>query len=301
MLREEKNLKDPERKLPASYGAGSSNMSVTVMSYTKTNKLVTALYMVTDIIDADEPLRNKLRTLGTEIISDINSAPSNIIGKISEIMSFLDIASAVNIISPMNCNILKKEFLELDQSIKESVGEVKNLNKQIDLSEFFQDSSSPFRGGFEERFLKNSPHPNPLLVKERGNLIPKGHTSIGVQRGGTLLKAIKDMSNKMPAPYEAEGFRSGSDKTRFMSNNDFDKLKNQRRDDILNIIKTIGGNATIKDIKDTAKNSPNKSNSLLSCGEKTLQRELVSMVKDGVLNKTGEKRWSRYFLVAPSP
>ena len=32
------------------------------------------------------------------------------------------------------------------------------------------------------------------------------------------------------------------------------------------------------------------------CGEKTLQRELVSMAKDGVLNKTGEKRWSRYFV-----
>jgi len=32
------------------------------------------------------------------------------------------------------------------------------------------------------------------------------------------------------------------------------------------------------------------------CGEKTLQRELVSMVGDGVLKKSGEKRWSRYFL-----
>ena len=31
-------------------------------------------------------------------------------------------------------------------------------------------------------------------------------------------------------------------------------------------------------------------------GEKTLQRELASMVKDGVLYKTGEKRWSRYFI-----
>ena len=76
----------------------------------------------------------------------------------------------------------------------------------------------------------------------------------------------------------------------------FDKLKKERRDDIVNIIKNIGGNATIKDIKDRVKSSPNKTSPLLSCGEKTLQRELVSMVKDGVLNKMGEKRWSRYFL-----
>ena len=114
MFREEKNLKDLQKDtqnpalLPpltmGRVGEGS-------LSYTKTNKLSTALYMVTDIIDKDEPLRNKLRTLGTEIISDMSSSPSNICNKISDIMSFLDIASAVNIISEMNCSILKKEFL----------------------------------------------------------------------------------------------------------------------------------------------------------------------------------------------
>jgi len=45
------------------------------ISYKKTNKLVTALYMVTDIIDKNEPLRNKLRTLGIGIISDIYTQP----------------------------------------------------------------------------------------------------------------------------------------------------------------------------------------------------------------------------------
>jgi hypothetical protein len=41
---------------------------------------------------------------------------------------------------------------------------------------------------------------------------------------------------------------------------------------------------------------PGKADALISCSEKTLQRELVSMVKNGVLDKMGEKRWSRYFL-----
>ena len=31
--------------------------------------------------------------------------------------------------------------------------------------------------------------------------------------------------------------------------------------------------------------------------DKTLQRELLGMVKDGILKKTGEKRWSRYSIV----
>ena len=74
--------------------------------------------------------------------------------------------------------------------------------------------------------------------------------------------------------------------------NGFDILKKQRSDDIINFIRKNIGGVTITDIKNGVYGS------LSSCSEKTLQRELISMVKNGVLNKTGEKRWSRYFLVS---
>ena len=61
------NLKDVKEKSLTSYGTDVSSVS-TPLSYTKTHKLVTALYMVTDIIDKEEPIRNKLRILGVEII-----------------------------------------------------------------------------------------------------------------------------------------------------------------------------------------------------------------------------------------
>ena len=318
MFGENKNLKDSIKdtssmpapyqtvaRLPDGQGFGSG-------SYTKTNKLITALYMVTDIIDKDEPLRNKLRTLGIEIISDITSPTRvtlvGILVKISEVMSFLDIASAINIISEMNCSILKKEFLELNQSIEESNNKVKTINGQINLSEFFGEEFPPLldKEGNEGRFLKNSPHlfkpeglseperPNPLLIKERGNSNSKGHysnghqysTRIGVQKGSTLLKALSDKINTETRPQEL--------RSSYAQN--FDILKKQRRNDIIIIIKTIGGNATIKDIKDRVKSLPAEAKALVFCSEKTLQRELVSMVKDSVLNKAGEKRWSRYFL-----
>ena len=259
-----KNLKDSTNDLDIII----KDMPVFI-SYTKTNKLITALYMVTDIMAQDEPLKNKLRTLGTEIISDMHTIPPNALVKIYQIMSFLDIARALDIISEMNTSILRKEFLELDQSIKESnnragIGITKpQTNRQINLSEFFRDEIS--------------------LPKVSSN-----RQHIGVQKGSTLLKAIKDMSNRVPAPYEAEGFRSGSDKKPHI---EFEILKKQRREEIISIIKTSVNGATITDIKSKA------TGSLVSCGEKTLQRELVSMVKDNVLDKTGEKRWSRYKLV----
>ena len=253
----QKNLKDSENKSVTPYGASSQGMPF-MLSYTKTNKLITALYMVTDIIDKEEPLRNKLRTLGTGIISDINTAPINICSKISEIMSFLDIAGAVNIISSMNCNILRKEFMELDQSIRESTNIVGNVNKQINLSEFFTGELSP-----------------KLDRKQSKSIGHKNSARLGVQKGGTLMQALSDTTLNSPNTVAPNVF------------------KKERREEIIKIIKNSSNGTTITDIKTQA------SGPLVSCSEKTLQRELISMVKDNVLYKTGKKRWSRYFLARP--
>src|ERR1035437_8724351 len=119
---ENKNLKNSTQPNGLSISIKDTSFSI---SYTKTHKLITALYMVTDIIDKGEPIRNKLRTLGAEIVSDIHCIDIGqnrsvvICTRIAETVSFLNIASAMNFISEMNCNILKKEFLELEISIEE--------------------------------------------------------------------------------------------------------------------------------------------------------------------------------------
>ena len=76
-----------------------------------------------------------------------------------------------------------------------------------------------------------------------------------------------------------------------------DVLKKSRQDEIIKIIKGKENSEgvkfnglTITDIRTLA------TGVLASCGEKTIQRELVSMVKGNVLKKSGSKRWSRYFL-----
>src|SRR3989338_121433 len=108
----ENNLKDTSKSLPDSepkpaawYGAGTSSTSVS-LSYRKTNNLITALYMVTDILDKAEPMRHKLRTLGVEILSDTLAFPAQTTRRIVEVLSLLEIAGTVNLISEMNCGIL---------------------------------------------------------------------------------------------------------------------------------------------------------------------------------------------------
>ncbi len=276
MLRDQKDIQENLKDANAGLDITIKDTHFSI-SYTKTNKLITALYMVTDIVDKEEPLRSKLRTLGADIISDMHShfttTRLNLVVKIQEVLSFLDIASAINMISEMNCSILKKEFLELKQSIEESMQVSQGFSGQANLLEFFKD---------ENLVVELPSGSSTTKLNSKGQSIGhkghKGHhTRLGVQKGSTLMKALSGVG---------------------MSNmNNFDTLKQERRSEIMEIIKANGGNATITDIKIKVQSLPaDRQGALISCSEKTIQRELISMVKDNVLQKTGDKRWSRYSL-----
>ena len=128
MLTDDKNLKDSVKdisNMPVPYQA----TAVDIVFYNKINKLVTALYMVTDIMDTTEPLRGKLRTLGVEILSDIySSSERELVKKVQEVLSFLGLASTIGMISEMNSSILKKEFLSLKQTLEERLGQQQGLS-----------------------------------------------------------------------------------------------------------------------------------------------------------------------------
>lgn len=275
MLGQNKNLKDTPKDSIKDTSFASTQLAPSWLdhpkAYTKTNKLITALYMVTDTMDKDEPIRLKLRTLGIEILSDINISQKglleNLDEKISVILSFLNISSDIGMISEMNQNILKKEFLEF----KQSISEFKTQNSAW-LEEFISRPS-------DIEFSIGQYQSNGQLSK----FLNKGQsTRIGVQKGSTLLKALSEVERLKALNKIGE-------------KENFGTLKSKRREEIIAIIKdkknTSGiDGATITDIKNGAKEL------LVSCGEKTLQRELVSMVKDNILYRKGSKRWSQYFL-----
>lgn len=59
-----------------------------------------------------------------------------------------------------------------------------------------------------------------------------------------------------------------------------------RRDRILDIVRDSNG-VSIKDI----------SLVITDCSEKTIQRDLMSLIEDGLIKREGERRWSRYYVV----
>ena len=268
------------------------------LSYKKTNKLITALFMVTDIMEKDEPIRLKLRMLSIEILSDTthlsksnfsHNTDTDIIKKVQEALHLIELAETINSISKMNASILKKEFLELKNSLEGYKDQITNFAGKATLSEFFNT---------EEKFLITPP-----IRSDKYSIGHINSTRIGVQKGSTLLKALSDRmsgsaTTKMSVSSNPKVSLNKNNNSVKNKNNDyprdresFDVLKKQRRSEILDIVKSSSqgaDGASITDIRNSLKGS------LVSSSEKTLQRELVSMVSEGVLKKSGSKRWSRY-------
>ncbi len=146
--------------------------------------------------------------------------------------------------------------------------------------------NSPSRGGSKNSIGHGDKGHSLLAGKYQGHSV-----RIGVQKGSTLMKALSDRITHEATREVRPNMLGLASPAK-----DFNLLKTQRREEIIKIIKDkkdvypTSGGATITDIRTAAKGV------LISCGEKTLQRELISMVSDGVLKKIGEKRWSKYFL-----
>lgn len=276
------SLKDISSKTNSS----SSNSSVP-LSYTKINKLITALYMVTDIMDNEEPIRLHLRTLGAQILSDSIQLRSIYIGqlntKVATVLSFLGIACDLNMVSEMNYSILRKEFFELKKAL-ENIGSGDNVWLEEFMSKPRREDASIGHQSMSFRYPRVSKIETPeidLPMSFNKKISHNGHKvqyigRLGVQKADNFMNVLKKATS---------------------GKQDFNEIKNKRREDILSVIKDIKDTkgidgATITDIRNNAKGT------LIDCGEKTLQRELVSMLKDNVLYKKGDKRWSQYFISA---
>ncbi|MFA6272974.1 MAG: hypothetical protein WC673_00550 [Candidatus Paceibacterota bacterium] len=204
----------------------------------KAERLVSALYMVTDLINTNDPIKWQLRKLGVVLLTEVGklleSSPAErkkIINStrevIAEILSLLEVAVNSGLISRMNYSLLKKEFV-----------------------------STPL---FLERISKeDSP-------KSTGQI--QGH-SIG------QVKTIKDKEFLPPIGQN------------LVTQNNQNKVKKEARKSQITKVFAGGKILSLSDMSDMFRDF----------GPKMIQRDLLDLVKSGVLKKTGDKRWSRYSL-----
>ena len=220
--------------------------------YKKSERLCTAVYLITDFFPNNDSIKDNMRKSATELlrvslslIASSSSFRKDILNDISrlslEIVALSKIASRVGMTSVANHDVLESEIVNFISAIEE------------------KEKPGTTGSGF---VLSDE------IVVEQTRVEPLIKSSY-VQESIEMVVEEKIVND--PAPII-----------------DFVKptlQKNDRQQAILDIIKKTG-ETSIKDISDNVKD----------CSEKTIQRELNSLIYDGILKKVGERRWSKYVL-----
>jgi predicted transcriptional regulator len=233
-----------------------------VFQYKKTEKILAALYLVTNFLSDEEPLRWQLRELGLSILSNVMSLkdalPSqkdSLCGAIKtsvfEMISLLEIAHFAGFISSMNFEILKREFVFLLDSVSTTK---QSLESFVLPTDFFTESVS-----VEQKSLTI---PDPVF--DQKNIKDKKYINQNLTQNNQKAR-VRDLQNPVKQYGKVE------------------VKKSSRQEVILNILKKKK-EIMVKDISAV----------IVDCSEKTLQRELLDMVTQGILKKEGERRWSKY-------
>ena len=263
----------------------------------KAEKLVTATYMITNFLSDKEPIKWKLREACLSMLSDVSVLKDKntqersdifvrVLSTVGEILSLLEIARLSGFISEMNYSILKREYvfikkqIELRKEIKSSVG-------KLAFPENFFDTHVEHTLPATSSDRPTQASAGAKRIYDQNNL-PKDHTDKDLREEAHREMSYNDqkdtfLSEKLSYKDNVQSVRSGNGNACPLPR--ANATRDKRRDIILQILKDKK-ELTIKDI----------SLKITDCSEKTIQRELVSMLRGGILKKTGERRWSKYSL-----
>jgi ribosomal protein S20 len=237
--------------------------------YKKTSKLLKAIYFLTDKKVNDKELINSLRSTARGVVKDIldifvdkekDKKKESLVG-IFFAISLIDTLVVEGVIDEDNGIVLQEEYMKV-VSVLEIFSDEKRENNS------FMQTLSGIRN---ELSLTNSDvfDLNKNVGKELSGKreVVFGSNNITVSKFNTQ----RDYLDKGQSEYKRQNSSTLKD--------------NNRQNVIMDTIKKKGV-VTIKDI----------STVLSDVSEKTVQREILSLVDKGLINKEGERRWSKYSL-----
>lgn len=243
-------------------------------------KISQAIYLVSNHIKDNEPLKWELRKESIGFLSCIRSMNENedgndlppdlVVDALStyarDLVSLLNLATVAGIISKNNGGILINEIQSLLATLQGL------LSPEI-------------------------PRPGSILSQDFFAMDPElqQHLNPGFSKG--QLNFISDKVNgmfneKIPFPKKELGTDPvAAQKAQEKAENKEDLVKDKKDSRQMRILTLLRANSHLS-IKDFAAVIPD-------CSEKTIQRELLELVEKGVIKKEGERRWSTYSLNNP--
>lgn len=267
-MKEENNIFFKDEDNWKKYGF-FNNSAPLVFAYKKTERILSAIHLITESWPKDEPIRVGLRSLSLKLFNIIISLNNEQeMGKIHplvqeylsivlEMFGVLNASHLGGFIPFGNLEVLKKEIDSAGNAVRASrIGKdsiVVSTNLSNDFFDFGDENSA-------------------TIFSRWATYKDKSTASLG--KDNLLENKDKEKSPIKDSPRYKGHDVSIKDK------------KTDRQEQILSIINSKGS-IMIKDI----------SNEIKDCSEKTIQRELIDLVNKGLLKKIGERRWSRYSMV----
>lgn len=274
----------------------------------KSERLVTALYLVTDLVGDSEPIKHGLRKNAVALLSSMNAlaqldvkdriAELKIsLKSVTEILSLLHVAVTTGIVSHMNGELLMDGFRSL-QSVLEKKQPILTRDQLLIEGE----DQLLAEGSFSSAVTSTSYDVlTPLTLARLHSNEEDLRRTQDTLASSKLLTKLGDVSNKGQNMSDRNDDKRESHQKDSQSvhsvlirqtnpqasslSSSFQMRKQSRRDQILSLF-VKGVDVSIKDIAAKIK----------GCSEKTIQRELNALLYDNVIERIGEKRWSRYIL-----
>lgn len=242
----------------------------------KAEKITMGLYMVTDLMDREDPIRLRIRSISLSMISDTRAMSYAITGDLYfqlarviasawEVVSLIEVAVVVGFISDMNYNVLKDALVEF-------ISDLRN-RQRIEGFQNIEDMKAG-EGQAANLSLKNDFFRLNQYDMERISAEISSPDFSREGLGGSQAGAPKSLTKpKSPSP------TNNDTKTSYPSSGKAE----ERQEKIMTLIRDKK-EISIADIVDHFKDY----------SQKTVQRDLISLVAEGKIKRTGEKRWSRY-------
>lgn len=250
----------------------------------KSENFVRAIYLITNFLSDNEPLKWRLRTSATELIErvmsfikeDKNKANeylyrAHFFGCLSALISLLNVGEGSGAVSDANATLLKREIssffpifqekifsLRIKQDTLPIAPELPLRRRQKTINYLSRTERRESRKRFVERILRpleNTQETGNVRYKSKGQDIAGSSNTMSVTKNVGKIKTETHMSRQQAIVFA---------------------LKDKKQLTAREMMSVITG-----------------------YGEKTIQRELVTLVEKGVLKKVGKKRWTAYAFVQP--
>lgn len=251
----------------------------------KSENFVRAIYLITNFLSDNEPLKWRLRTSATELIERVmsfikeerNKASeylyrAHFFGCLSFLISLLNVGEESGAISGANATLLKREISSFFPIFQDKIF---SLRIKQDALPIAPEPAVSTRRSKTARYLSRAER------RESRR-----------QFAERILRPLENKSTTENVLEKSKGQEKSTVTKEMSVTKNTSKIKTEQH--------IRRQQAIVSVLKDKKQLTVREMMSVINgYGEKTIQRELVALVEKGILKKMGQKRWSSYAFVQP--